>query len=98
MNNSMTRKEIEERLIAKSWQDPAFKQKLINDPKSVLIDEGISLPDSVELRVIEENSALFCLVIPAQPIQASELSDAELESVAGGGPQWGSNIICIGKD
>ena len=30
------------KLIAKAWSDESFKDKLISDPKGVLIEEGIN--------------------------------------------------------
>ena len=87
MNSSMTRKEIEEHLIVKSWQDTAFKKELINDPKTVLKREGISLPDSINLCVMEEDLNTSYLIIPVQPSNPTgtdQLSEAELESIAGG--------------
>jgi Nitrile hydratase, alpha chain len=92
-NNGMTREEIEERLIAKAWQDPAFKQELISSPKDTIAKEGISLPNTIEVRVVEENANTLYFVIPAQPNSTEELSEAELEAIAGG-RCWGSDYNC----
>lgn len=89
-NNGMTRREIEERLMARAWQDPAFKQSLISSPKDALAEEGISLPDTIEVHVVEENANNLYFVIPAQPNNSEELSEAELEAIAGG-RCWGNN-------
>ena len=47
---TLNRQQIEERIIAKSWQDEAFKQELLNKPKAVLSREiGHPLPDESKL-------------------------------------------------
>jgi Nitrile hydratase, alpha chain len=84
MNSPLTRKEIEEKLIVKAWQDISFKQELLSNPKSVLEKEGISLPESIKVQVVEEDTNTFYLVIPVKPNTEAELSEAELEAVAGG--------------
>jgi hypothetical protein len=47
---------------------------------------GSKLPEGVEVRVLEESAQTICLVLPsASPLgQGGELSDQELEAVAGG--------------
>ncbi|GET37481.1 NHLP leader peptide family RiPP precursor [Microseira wollei] len=83
-----TRQEIEERIIAKSWQDDAFKQEILNNPKAVLSREiGQPLPEDVEIRVVEETPNIVYLVLPMKPITPeadAEISEAELDAVAGG--------------
>lgn len=83
-DRAMTRQEIESKLIAQAWQDESFKHELLSNPKTAFENEGISIPESIEIRVVEETSDCLYFVLPMQP--SEELSDAELESVAGG---WG---------
>ena len=92
------RAEVERKLINKSLQDGDFRQKLLDDPKGTLEQElGTRLPDEVEVRVVEESADAIYLVLPssASPLggQGGELSDRELEAVAGGdGGTWGGRL------
>ena len=76
--------DLESQLIAKAWQDPAFKQTLINDPKGTIEKEtGMKIPDGVEIQVHEETADTLHLVLPPKP-EEGELSEEELELAAGG--------------
>jgi hypothetical protein len=78
---------VESALIAKAWTDENFKQELLNDPKTAIAQTfQIEIPDNIEVRVLEEATTTFYLVIPAKPFVGAEgeLSDEQLEAVAGG--------------
>jgi len=84
------RAEIERRLIERSLQDESFHQELLADPKAALEQElGIRLPEDVQVRAVEETADTIYLVLPsASPSgEGGELSDRQLEAVAGG---WGN--------
>jgi len=68
-------------LIAKCWSDDAFKQKLMSDPIPTLLENGIDIPEGLEVKTVENTDKVFHLVIPAKP---EELSDEDLDKVAGG--------------
>jgi hypothetical protein len=79
-----TREKVEAELAGKAWQDPAFMEELRTNPKAVIAKEyGLQIPDSVELKVIEETPNTIYLRIPPNPGDL-ELSDEQLEMVAGG--------------
>ena len=84
------RAEMERRLVERSLQDEDFRQRLLEDPKAVVEQElGTRLPEGVRVRAVEETARTIYLVLPsASPlgVEGGELSDRELESVAGG---WG---------
>lgn len=84
MSSALTRKEIEEKLIARAWKDASFKQELLSNPRSAFEKESITLPESIELKIFEESSNTLYFVLPMQPSGTGELTEAELESVAGG--------------
>ncbi len=70
-------------LVAKAWDDPALRQKLLSDPAGVLKEHGLLLPAGVQLKVVENTDQMVHLVIPKKPTP-EELSEEELHSVAGG--------------
>ena len=85
------RAELEQRVIQKSQEDQAFRSSLLDDPKAAIERElGTSLPAGVQIHVVEETSNTVYLVLPQAGSQGGaggELSDQDLESVAGG---WGT--------
>ncbi len=82
------RVEWERSLINRSLEDEDFRQRLLDDPKGTLEQElGGSLPEGVEVRAVEETADTIYLVLPsASPLgEGGEISDRELDAVAGGG-------------
>ena len=69
-------------VIAKAWADDDFKQRLLADPAAVLQAEGITMPPGVELRAVENTDTKLYLTLPPKP--SDELSDEQLNQVAGG--------------
>src|SRR5207344_1113743 len=70
------------KVIARAWRDPAFKAKLVADPKAVLNEAGVTFPADVAVRVVEDTATHFHLVLPPKPTGA--LSEEALDHVAGG--------------
>jgi PE family/Nitrile hydratase, alpha chain len=68
-------------IIARAWQEEAFKQRLIDNPNAVLEENGIIVPHGITIRVLENTPDVCFLTLPGKP---NELSDEMLEQVAGG--------------
>jgi hypothetical protein len=88
------RSEIERRLIQRSVEDDGFRQRLIEDPKAAVEQElGSRLPEGLRVVTVEESADTIYLVLPGTPMagrEGGELSDQQLESVAGG---WGDTAF-----
>ena len=81
---------MERRLIERSLRDDAFRQRLLDDPKAAMEEElGRRLPEAVQVRAVEETADTIYLVLPSASRvgEGEELSDRELDAVAGG---WGN--------
>jgi hypothetical protein len=83
--NAVTRRDLETALIEKCWKDPDFKKQVISDPKGVLERHtGQKLPAPIKIFIHEEDANTLHFSIPTAPSNLTELSDDELERVAGG--------------
>jgi hypothetical protein len=82
---TMDREEFQKaygKVVAKAWGDHDFKAKLFADPKTVLKENGVEIPEDVEFRVVENTEEVVHLILPPEP--SEQLSEEELEKVAGG--------------
>jgi hypothetical protein len=74
-------------IVKRAWLDEAFRERLKANPRAVLRESGVEVPDRIEIRVIQNTpEAVYLMLPPAKrPRPASgELTDKELERVAGG--------------
>jgi hypothetical protein len=81
----MTRRQIEEKIVALAWKDDGFRKRFLADPKREFETHlGTALPATLKISAYAEDDNHLHFVIPAKPGSTSELSDADLEKVAGG--------------
>lgn len=74
----MTANIVQSNLIQKAWQDPAFKNLLLTDPKAAIKEVlGIVLPDHVQVKTLEEKPDQYYLVLPANPSDAMAINKSE---------------------
>jgi hypothetical protein len=88
---------MERRLVQRSLQDDAFRQRLLEDPKAAVEEElGTRLPEEVRVVAVEETADTNYLVLPvASPAdEGGELSEQELEAVAGGWDAQTAGLTC----
>ena len=71
-------------LFAACWKDEALKARFMTDPKAVLAEHGINVPDGIDVNVVENSDNTVHITMPAAPTGAADLSDEELAGVAGG--------------
>ncbi|MBM3267565.1 MAG: NHLP leader peptide family RiPP precursor [Candidatus Sericytochromatia bacterium] len=81
--NQEQREALQARVFEKASTDAAYRAKLLANPRDVIVAEyGEGLPEYVKFHAIEEKPNTIVLVVPQ--LETDELSDDELETVAGG--------------
>jgi hypothetical protein len=82
-------------VIKRSFSDAEFKALLVKDPKeAIYLETGYRVPESVTVTTYEatKDHVYVPIVETAKDSQSEELSDLELEQVAGGKSKAGSAI------
>lgn len=78
---SISRTELEKKIIKKATEDANFKKTLLDHPKRTLEQLGFPVAKEVEVKVVEESAKVIYLVLPVNP---DELTDEQLAPGAGG--------------
>lgn len=62
-----------------SWyKSPAYRSRVVVDPRSVLAEFGVALPADAEIRVWDSTSEIRYLVVPMRPAGTDGWSEEEL--------------------
>lgn len=70
-------------VVKKAQEDAVFREKLKKTPKETLVSEtDEAIPESFRVYILDLNDVDMVITLPK--IESDELSDADLEHVAGG--------------
>jgi hypothetical protein len=79
----MTRGEVQDILAKFAVENPKYREALIKDPKSVIEKQLNTSVGSAHVKAVVETADTTYVVVP-YVAQEGQLSDADLEKVAGG--------------
>jgi len=85
------KQQFEQKLLEKAMKDEAFRKQLIENPVvAIEAETGWNIPDTLHVKVLEEDAETFYLVLPpvGEVNGKGELADDELNEVAGGGSTY----------
>ena len=74
--------ELYGKVIARAWREPAFKARLIADPRAALAEAGVVIPAGVTVKVMEDTATHLHFVLPPEP--TGQLSDEALDMAGAG--------------
>lgn len=77
-------------VVERAQADTVFRGKLKQSPKETLeVEAGEAIPEFIRIAIVDQNDADIVITLPKA--QSDELSDADLEQVAGGKGSEGAN-------
>ena len=90
-----TAQDMRTRIIDKATADADYRAMLVENPRAAVADElGVAIPNSLTIRVHEEDADSVHLVLPP----SSKLSEPELGAVAAGNTFGDIGIIWRAQD
>ena len=94
MSQTWTRGELWDKIVEQAQKNPKYYDLLMSDPRLLMEKQlGMSIPANVNIKVVEETPDTYYIVLPHIVREGAELSDSDLEKVAGG---KGSPVDAIG--
>ncbi len=71
-------------LLAACCKDDALKARFMADPKVVLTERGIKMPEGMDVTVLENTDNTVHITLPVPPDGHAEMTMEELSQAAGG--------------
>ena len=93
----MSRQDTTALIVQRAWKDEAFRTEFLGDPKATIEKYSRQkLPADVKIVALAKNDRTIHFLIPSKPTNADELTDTDLEKVAGG--RWHRSDYRLGSD
>lgn len=92
--STLTTYELNEQIAKRASEKEEFRVALLSDPKKALEKEfGVVIPEDLQIKVHLETKNTLHLIVPEQ--DTLELSDDQLDQVAGGIIQSTGDPVCV---
>jgi nitrile hydratase len=75
------------------YKSPAYRSRAVIDPKGVLAEFGVTLPETTEVRVYDSTAELRYLVIPEQPAGTQGWDEDRLASIVSRDAMIGTGLL-----
>ncbi|HSG00175.1 MAG TPA: hypothetical protein VLA20_03550 [Vicinamibacterales bacterium] len=95
MAETMTRGQIQDLVGKFAAENPKYRDALLKDPKGIIEKQLNTKLGSVNVKAVADTAELVHVVVPYNPGEG-ELSDADLEKVAGGKQDIKANCTVMG--
>ena len=63
------------------YKDPAYRARIVREPRTLLAEMGLTLGDDVEIKVWDSSSEVRYFVLPERPEGTDDLSEEELAAL-----------------
>ena len=63
------------------YKEPAYRSRIVREPRKVLAEFGLELPESVEIAVWDSSAEIRYLVLPERPAGTEGLSEEQLAAL-----------------
>jgi len=80
------------------YKSPAYRSRVVREPRAVLREMGLELPGEVEVRVWDSSSEVRYLVLPERPAGTQALSEEALSRLVTRDAMIGTGRPCAGGD
>ena len=60
------------------YKDPAYRSRMVREPRALLAELGLALDDSVDVQVWDSSSEVRYMVLPERPAGTESMSEEEL--------------------
>lgn len=77
-----------------SWyKEPAYRSRVVREPRAVLAEFGVELDPEVEIRIWDSSSEVRYMVVPKRPAGTEELSEEELAELVTRDAMIGTGLV-----
>lgn len=77
------------------YKSSAYRSRIVADPRSVLREFGLDLPESTEVRVWDSSSEVRYLVLPERPAGTEDMNEEQLADLVDRDAMIGVNTVAM---
>ncbi|CAN7715522.1 nitrile hydratase subunit alpha [Phyllobacterium sp. LjRoot231] len=63
------------------YKDPTFRSRAAREPRAVLDEFGLPVPETIEIKVWDSSAQIRWFVVPERPVGTEGMTEAELEAL-----------------